>query len=84
MPLDNVVICAETYPDELSSGLSEIVKHCPHQNFVTIESMVDTDGEKWRLKYVSPPFFFVLLLSFLFSNFQLYFYFYFTFHLISL
>ncbi|KAJ3050301.1 hypothetical protein HK097_008741 [Rhizophlyctis rosea] len=38
-----LLLVAERYPSELADGLNEIMRHCVHKNFVTMEGMIVDD-----------------------------------------
>ncbi|KAJ3087438.1 hypothetical protein HK102_011102 [Quaeritorhiza haematococci] len=46
-----ILLVAESYPQDLESALAEIVRNCPHQNFVTSETMADHDGIKFHISF---------------------------------
>ncbi|KAI8807924.1 glycoside hydrolase superfamily [Cladochytrium replicatum] len=43
-----VLLVADLYDPELANGFAEIARHCPHQNFVTSETMWDSDYHAYK------------------------------------
>jgi len=50
-----ILLIAEEYPEDIADGLNEIAQHYIHQNFKTINTIIEDDVEyeyKWGIKFI--------------------------------